>query len=501
MSSLSIYPEADPAGLVRAEADAGAAQDQVVPGGVGIRDVLRALPEAVYMTDANGRITFFNDAAATLWGCAPKIGQTEFCGSWKLFWPDGRPLPHAECPMAIALRERQPNRGHEIVAERPDGSRVTVLAFPTPLFDAGGELVGAINMLVDVTDRTMAYEEAQRFTAIVNSSDDAIVAKDLDGTIISWNRGAERLFGYTADEIVGRPVATLIPADRYDEEPHILSRIRAGEMIDHYETIRRRKDGALIEISLSVSPIRNLQGRIIGAAKIARDITERRRAEQQQHLLIQEMNHRIKNLFTLAGSVVALSKRSASTVDELASAVSGRLHALALAHTLTVPALSEASGREARETTLHALVRTVTAPYDHVEESGESRIRLSGTDVDLSGAAVTTFALLLHEFATNAAKYGALSSPDGVVDVHCDEAGDMFVLTWIETGGPLVERGVDGDGFGSILGRATVRGQLEGDISREWRPEGLIIRLSVARNRLGQSSSAAIESSTDQGTR
>lgn len=492
MSSPSAYPEVGPLGPVRAGADAGKARDHAVPGALEIQDVLRALPEAVYMTDANGRITLFNEAAATLWGRAPEIGQAEFCGSWRLFWPDGRPLPHAECPMALALRERQPNRGHEIVAERPDGSRVTVLAFPTPLFDARGALVGAINMLVDVTHRSIAYEEAQRFTAIVNSSDDAIVAKDLNGIIVSWNKGAERLFGYTADEIVGKPVATLIPADRYDEEPHILSRIRAGETTDHYETVRRRKNGALVEISLSVFPIRNRQGHIVGAAKIARDITERRRAEEQQHLLIQEMNHRIKNLFTLAGSVVALSKRSAVTVEDLASAVSGRLNALALAHTLTVPATSEASEREAQATALHALVRTIMAPYDHAVQSGRSRISLTGADVELSGAAVTSFALLLHEFATNAAKYGALSSPEGTVDIRCDEAGDMLVLTWTERGGPLVERNADGDGFGSILGRATVRGQLGGEISREWNPEGLIIRLSVARNRLGRASSQSI---------
>jgi PAS domain S-box-containing protein len=386
--------------------------------------------------------------------------------------------------MAIALREKRLNRGHEIVAERPDGSRVTVLAFPTPLLNARGELVGAVNMLIDITHRSVAYEKAQRFTAIVQSSDDAIVAKDLDGTIVSWNAGAERLFGYTADEIVGKPVATLIPADRYDEEPHILSRIRVGETIDHYETVRRRKDGSLIEISLSVFPIRNRHGRIVGAAKIARDITERRRAEEQQHLLMQEMNHRIKNLFTLAASVVSLSERSASTAQELALAVSGRLNALALAHTLTVPATSAASEREAQQTTLRALVRTITAPYDHELESGQSRIRMAGADVELSGAAVTSFALLLHEFATNAAKYGALSSPEGAVDVRCDEVGDNIVLTWTETGGPVVERSVDGDGFGSILGRATVRGQFGGEISREWRPEGLIIRLTVSRDRL-----------------
>ena len=118
------------------------------------------------------------------------------------------------------------------------------------------------------------------------SSDDAILAKDLNGTIISWNSGAERLFGYTADEAIGNPVTMLIPPDRADEKPTNPARIRNGERIDHYETIRRRKDGSLIDISLSVSPIRGGDGEVIGASKIARDITARRRAEEQQLLLI-----------------------------------------------------------------------------------------------------------------------------------------------------------------------------------------------------------------------
>ncbi|URK89223.1 PAS domain S-box protein (plasmid) [Rhizobium sp. RCAM05350] len=316
------------------------------PGGdMVVQDILEALPEPIYTTDASGRITFYNSAAAAMWGVRPELGKSEFCGSWKLYWPDGRSLPHDECPMATALKEKRANRGLEAITERPDGTRIPFLAFPTPLFDGAGNLTGAVNMLVDLTDRAVADEAVQRIAAIVESSDDAIVAKDLDGVIINWNRGAERLFGYTAAEAIGKPVAMLIPLDRHNEEPDILSRIRRGERIDHYETIRRRKDGSLIEISLSVSPIRNREGRVIGASKIAQHITERRRAEEQQHLLIREMDHRVKNLFTLAGSLVSLSARSADTPAELASAVRDRLTALARAHALTVPLTSQANGR------------------------------------------------------------------------------------------------------------------------------------------------------------
>ncbi|MBL0375484.1 PAS domain S-box protein [Rhizobium sp. KVB221] len=451
--------------------------------------IIEALPEPIYMTDANGRITFYNSAAVKMWGVRPEIGKSEFCGSWKLYWPDGTPLPHDECPMAMALRNRQAIRGLEALAERPDGTRIPFLAFPTPLFDADGKLTGAVNMLVDITDRAIADETAQRYSAIVESSDDAILAKDLNGTITSWNRGAERLFGYTADEVIGKHITILIPLDRHDEETHILSRIRRGEPIDHYETIRRRKDGTLVEISLSVSPIRSRDGRVIGASKIARDITERRRAEEQQHLLIREMNHRVKNLFTVASSVVNLSARSTSTPAELASTVRDRLNALAQAHELTVPSNSEAQERTEQVTTLHRLIATILAPYVNLSDNCQPRVTIVGPDAPIGGGAVTSFALLLHEFATNAAKYGALSVPEGEVNISCDEDADQLILTWTERGGPRVDQKVDGEGFGTLLGRATVRSQLGGEIVREWKPEGLSIRLAVARDRLaGQQS-------------
>jgi PAS domain S-box-containing protein len=135
---------------------------------------------------------------------------------------------------------------------------------------------------------------AQQLAAIVESSDDAIISKDLNGVILTWNRGAQRVFGYTAEEVIGKPVAVLIPADRLDEEPGILARIRRGERIDHYETVRQRKDGSLINISLTVSPIRDHDGRVVGASKIARDITERTRAEN----VLRDSERKLQDLFS-----------------------------------------------------------------------------------------------------------------------------------------------------------------------------------------------------------
>ena len=179
--------------------------------------------------------------------------------------------------------------------------------------------------LQELTGEQALDEDGERarayLAAIIESSDDAIISKNLNGVIRSWNDGAERIFGYSATEAIGQSIAMLIPADRLSEEPEIIARIRRGERIDHYETVRRRKDGTLIDISLTVSPIIDGTGRVIGASKIARDITERRRAQEQRELLVREMNHRIRNLFAVAGSVVALSTRSADTAEELSSIV------------------------------------------------------------------------------------------------------------------------------------------------------------------------------------
>jgi PAS domain S-box-containing protein len=454
-------------------------------------ELLHALPIAVYTTDAAGHITFYNDAAAELWGVRPQLGKSEFCGSWKLYWPDGTPLPHDECPMALALKERRPIRGIEAIAERPDGTRVPFMAYPTPLFDASGALIGATNTLVDITER---YEAERRIresearyrgiAAIVESSEDAVLTKNLEGIITSWNHGATRLFGYTADEVIGKPVTILIPEERHEEEPTILARVRRGQRIDHYETIRQRKDGSTVDISLTVSPVKDPEGRIIGASKIARDVSERRRAEQQQHLLLREMDHRIKNLFALAGGVVALSARSATTARELASAVRDRLMALAQAHALTLPVTSEGGRRIEQSTTLHVLIQTMLSPYEGRMDGQSARVTISGPDIRLAGGLVTTFALLLHEFATNATKYGALSTPTGHIHIACSEGDGQFALTWQEHGGPRIDGHSGSEGFGTVLARATVKDQLRGEISRDWKPEGLTIRLSVARDRI-----------------
>jgi PAS domain S-box-containing protein len=218
------------------------------------RSVLDALPAAVYVTDAAGRITYYNEAATALWGQSPDQDSAKWCGSWRLYRPDGTRLSHDECPMAVCLREGRPVREVEVVAERPDGTRVPFLPYPTPLRDASGAVVGAVNMLLDIGAQKTIEKAGAYLAAIVESSDDAIVGKTLNGVVTSWNRGAELLFGYCPAEMIGRPITVLLPPDRLGEESLILDRIRRGERVASYETVRRCKDGREIDISLTVSP-------------------------------------------------------------------------------------------------------------------------------------------------------------------------------------------------------------------------------------------------------
>jgi len=243
-------------------------------------EMLDLLPVAIYTTDAKGRLTYFNPAAVKFSGRVPELGTDHWCVSWKLFHSDGTAMRHDECPMAVALREDRIVDGTEAIAERPDGKRVWFTPYPRPLHDAGGRVVGGINMLLDITERKKAEQATGLLAAIVGCSDDAIVSKSLDGVITSWNNGAERIFGYTAGEAIGHHISLIIPQDRLEEETRILERLRRGERIEHFETARVRKDGMPLDISLTISPVKDPAGRIVGASKVARDVTRQKQIER-----------------------------------------------------------------------------------------------------------------------------------------------------------------------------------------------------------------------------
>jgi PAS domain S-box-containing protein len=305
-------------------------------------------------------------------------------------------------------------------------------------------------------------------TAIVESSDDAIASKNLDGVVTSWNRAAERLFGYAAAEMIGQPIARLAAPGREGEMPAILERIRQGERVDHFDTVRRRKDGTLVEVSLTVSPVRDDAGRIVGASKIARDITERRRAERERELRFGELRHRVKNLLAMVQALARRTEAAGRSGEQYRAAFLGRLEALTVAHELAFGAEGSAD--------LATVVARTLEPY-----AGERAAVTvaAGPAVMLPLATVQALALVLHELATNAVKHGAWSTPEGRVRVGWRvEDGVRLRLYWEERGGPRVGP-FPARGFGTTLIAHVAAGELGGPAELTFAPKGLHAEVTV----------------------
>jgi PAS domain S-box-containing protein len=341
-------------------------------------------------------------------------------------------------------------------------------------------LVASVTALNSAVDVLLAESDYRRQTqlalgqlgSLIETSEDAIITKDLNGIVTSWNKGAERIFGYEANEMIGKPISLLMPPDRPDEEPSILARLRKGQHIEHYETVRRRKTGELIDISLSVSPLSDATGKIVGASKIARDITV-------QSLLLGEMRHRINNLFAITNSLVSLSARMSKTPTEMEAAIKERLAALSRAHQLTRRGLIQQESEFSDQPTLKGLIHAIFAPYVAAGSNSPERIVVTGCDQEINDSAVTSIALLLHELATNAAKYGALSASAGVVHIDCSTKEDWLVMTWEERGGPAIKGTPNREGFGGSLARKIVANQFSGRLSNEWNASGLTIGIEI----------------------
>lgn len=290
-------------------------------------------------------------------------------------------------------------------------------------------------------------------SAIIENSFDAILSKTLDGIITSWNGGAERLFGYMRHEAVGQPISLIIPDDKRSEEDEILAQLRRGDRIELYETVRMSRDGQLIPVEMTISPVCDSSNRIIGVSTIARDISERQKQAEAQILLLREMNHRIKNLMTIVQSLISVGRRRTENLDDFADGLIGQVQALASAHQLVLGDFSE-------NTTLTEVLEAILLPYNN-----SGRIAIDAIEAPVRSGALTSLALILHELATNAVKYGGLSQPAGRLVINAWEEKGQIVIHWCETGG--IEPDGDQQGFGSRLLHSAIKG-LEGTCTRQW---------------------------------
>lgn len=424
--------------------------------------VLQTMPVAIYATDTAGRITFANAACEKFAGGELRVGSDLARAGWQFYSLEGELLRHDEWPVAITLKNGHAPPPVELLLERSDGRRFRVLPHPVPMFDGVGRLTGALNMLVDVTAVHEVDVQLARLSAIVASSDDAIISKSRDGVITSWNAAASRIYGYEDHEVIGKPITIIIPPELHQEELDILAKIRRGDRVDHYETVRITKDGRRIDVSLTVSPILDRLGRVVGASKVSRDITERKRNEQIQRLLVRELNHRVKNTLATVQAIATQTIRSAKSPNEFLGNFQGRLQALARVHEM----LTNTSWQGAA---IEDLIREQLL----FDSDADERINLNGPNVVLNPQAALHLALILHELGTNARKYGALSVSQGTLELRWtvrDHAG-VLLLDWKESGGPLV-RPPERRGFGSPLIERSLDAQA-GKVLLNFEPEGV----------------------------
>jgi PAS domain S-box-containing protein len=424
-----------------------------------LASLVTASREFIGVADLDGNALFVNDAGRDLVGLRDleAVRSTRIIDYFSA--DDHRRILDEVLP---AVRDNDFWEGELTFRNFQTGKLVPVLYNIFPIRDSTGAVTAYGTVTRNLTESKSAEQRLRSLASIVESSDDAIVSKNLDGIIANWNKGAERIFGYTSEEAIGQPITILIPADRQSEEREILTRIRRGERIDHYETIRQRRDGSLVVVSLTVSPVRNAEGQIIGASKIARDITEQKRSQEQIATLAREAEHRSKNLLATVQATVRLSQ--SETPDGLKRAIEGRIQSLANVHSLFVK--TRWIGAD-----LSTIATQEFAPY-----SEKNRVRIDGPPVVLEPDVAQIIAMTLHELATNSAKYGALAVPDGQVELKWSHDADgQLHFRWTESSGPKVREPTH-KGFGGRIIEQMIA-QRSGKTHFDWRADGLVCEI------------------------
>jgi len=449
---------------------------------------LASIQDGVIVTDSSGEITFINDAAASLIGC-------EAAEALRAPVSSVLRIVHASTRAASGLRvfasgDSVPEGDLRLIDR--GGREISIDLRSVPLQSEPASMRGLVYTLRDRTERERADEAQQRMAALVESADDAIIIKDLDGVIRSWNTGAQRLLQYRADEIVGQPITQLLPDDRKDEESTILRTIRGGQPVAHYETIRRRKDGSLVDVSLTISPVRDRTGAIIGASKIMRDITERKQyVEQLRHLnaeleerirarnaelrerdaLLQEIHHRVKNNLQVISSLINMQVR---TLRENSTRVAlqqcrSRVETMAQIHEMLYQSKDYANvpfGKYTKELATRVLSASGLSP-DQVT------IHYEMQDLSLAVDKAIPCALILNELISNALKH-AFPKGAGAIRIELRQLPAGPILLCVSDDGVGIPAGFD-PGKSTSLGMQlvlTLAEQLDGRLEIERGPGG-----------------------------
>lgn len=448
--------------------------------------ILDLLPIPTFICDARGTILQYNKRAAEIWGRVPKPGQTheEFSGGGRFFDPDGTPLPRSMLSEVLATGVAV--RDVERLVRRDDGSEVYVSINIDPLHNAKGELVGAVNCFMDISERKRmdealelsrlrGLEQEQRLAATYDHVAIGISEIAPDGSFLRVNEAICAITGYSREELLSIKLYTNTYPDDADLDREGFRQQVSGEL-EFYSTEKRfrHKDGRLIWLSVSSSPVRDANGKLLYVVRVVQDITERKAAERRQKLLIDELNHRVKNTLARVQSLAAQTARGTADPAEFRERFEGRLIALSKAH-------DQLTEHHWENGDLRALIAESVVPY--AGSDGE-RVVLRGDTVELGPRAVLTLAMAFHELTTNATKYGALASPSGRIEIGwhrtaaAGETPAQLHIDWIEKGGPLVAE-PERRGFGSRMIEGSIAAELGGSARMTFEPDGLRCEIVV----------------------
>ncbi len=348
------------------------------------------------------------------------------------------------------------------------GKRLEVSVGAAPIHDRDGAVTAIAFVMRDLRRRRRSQANDALLASLVRQSGDSIFSVNRDGLISTWNPASEKLYGYGADEAIDHPLSMIVPDDKRDESRAMFTSVMQGEMV-FLETVRQRKDGSRVDVAISGAPLRDAKGAIVGISVIHRDITLQRQHEQEMRLVMRELAHRSKNLLAIILSMAAQTARNAPSLTEFNARFTQRVQGLAHSHDLLV-----------EKNWLGAPIRDLI--QSHLEpflENGATRVVLSGPDVIVDPKAAQNIGLALHELATNASKYGALSSPNGRVEISWERSsGSQFMVEWKESGGPRVEA-PRRRGFGQTVLERLASQALEGAAHLSFNEEGVVWRMEI----------------------